>query len=99
MNAHRTKGLIALNAALLGVLALITLAPVADAQTRRSRPKGQYAMLDGRVQGAVESVLFVYDAANQEMLALRWDRSRRLLTTIGFRDLAADAEQMQKGGR
>ncbi|MBL8746149.1 MAG: hypothetical protein JNK58_07315 [Phycisphaerae bacterium] len=92
-------GLIALNALLMGLLALVTLAPGANAQTRPKRATGQYAIVDGRIQGVAEAAIYVYDTANQEMLALRWDRSRKMLQTLGHRDLAADAEHAQKGGR
>jgi hypothetical protein len=99
MKRRSHKGLIALNAVLLGLLAIVTLAPGAEAQTRRKRPVGQYAIVDGRIQGVAEAAIYVYDTSNQEMLALRWDRSRKLLQTLGHRDVAADAEQAQKGGR
>lgn len=98
MNRRPHQGLIALNAVLLGLLALVTLAPGAQAQARK-RPPGQYAIVDGRIQGVAEAAIYVYDSSNQEMLALRWDRSRKALQTLGHRDLAADAEQAQKGGR
>lgn len=100
MPSRRIRGLIALNALLIGVLALVTLAPGVSAQPQaRARPKGQYTVLDGKYQGAAEAALYVFDASNQELLALRWDRSRGTLGTIGYRDVAADAEQRQRGGR
>jgi hypothetical protein len=55
-------------------------------------------MVDGKIQGAAEAAIYVYDASNQEMLVMRWDRSRETLITLGHRDAAADAEQAQKGG-
>ncbi len=99
MNRRSHTGLIAMNACLLAALALVALAPSASAQAKRARPKGQYAIVDGRIQGVAEAAIYVYDTANQEMLALRWDRSRKALSVIGHRDVSADAEQAQKGGR
>jgi hypothetical protein len=99
MPARTTTGLIALNAALLALLALVTLAPHAQAQAKRARPKGQYAIVDGKIQGQQEGAIYVLDTANQEMVVLKWDRSRKTLNPIGYRDVAADAEQAQKGGR
>jgi len=98
MSKQRTKGLIALNAVLLVGLALITLAPDAEAQARRTRAHGQYAIVDAQFLGSQSAAIIVLDSANQEMLALRWDRSRRILTTIGQRDLAADSLGA-RGGR
>lgn len=99
MKRNPHKGLIALNAILLGLLAIVTLAPGAEAQTKRKRPVGQYAIVDGRIQGSAEAAIYVYDTSNQEMLALRWNSSRKVLQVLGHRDLAADAEQAQKGAR
>lgn len=99
MHRRNYRGLIALNGVLLGLLVIVTLAPGASAQTKAKRPKGQYAMVDGRVQGVTEAGIFVFDTANQEMIALRWDRSRKTLQPLGFRDVASDAAQAQKGGR
>lgn len=98
MNGSR-KGLIALNAVLLGALALMTLAPGAHAQPRTKRPKGQYAMLDGKIQGSAEAAIYVFDSANFELIALRWDRSRKVLNTIGHRDVAEDFKQAQRRDR
>lgn len=99
MSRRPHTGLIALNAVLIGLLAIVTLAPGAQAQSKSKRATGQYAMVDGRIQGVAEAAIYVYDTANQEMLALRWDRSRKTLLTLGHRDVAADADQAQKGGR
>jgi len=51
------------------------------------------------VQGVTESAIYVIDAANQELLALRWNRSNKALSAIGFRDLASDARRANSGGR
>lgn len=89
----QTPALIALNAALLGALALVTLAPGAGAQdTRRDRAKGDYTIVGGRVQGGgTGNVAYILDGVNEEMVVVRWDASRRRLGGIGFRDLRADA--------
>jgi hypothetical protein len=93
------KSLIALNAALLGALALVTFAPGAAAQPRAKRLAGQYVMLDGKIQGSQEAAVYVFDSANFELIALRWDRSRRVLNTLGYRDVADDVTQAQRRER
>ena len=35
------------------------------------------------------------DASNQELIALKWDRTRSSLDAIGFRDLVDDAAKQQ----
>jgi hypothetical protein len=91
--------LIALNAALLLLLALVTFAPGAEAQQRRTRPNGQYVMVDARFQGGSEAAVFIYDASNLEMIAVRWDRSRRQLAGLGFRNIQVDMQGRAQGGR
>lgn len=96
----RLSPLIWLNILLLVVLALVTIAPGAEArQGVRSRAPGQYAIVSGRFQGSTDRALFIADVANEELVVLRWDRSRRVLEGIGYRDLAADAAGARRQGR
>lgn len=105
MTTTRTRpslaALAGLNIALVAVLALVTLwtpAPV-SAQGSRTRAKGQYTLVSGRAQGITENVAHIIDAANEQMVAMRYDRSKKGLLLIGHRDLRADAQlRGQKGG-
>lgn len=99
MKTSQQHALIGLNALLLGLLAVVTLSPGAEAQAKRARPKGQYGIVDGKFQGAQESAIYVFDSANQELIALRWDRSRKNLNAIGYRNIEEDAKNAEKGGR
>ncbi|MDX2115158.1 MAG: hypothetical protein SFZ24_05980 [Planctomycetota bacterium] len=93
------RGLIALNAALVLVLLVVTLSPGASAQERRQRPRGQYTMVDGRSNGVTESIIYVVDAANQEMVALRWDNGQTRIVPLDYADLGAEAQRRGTGGR
>lgn len=89
MRNRKYGALIALNAALLGVLLLVGLPVGATAQQQPSgaagtRGRGDYTMVAGRAQGSTEDVVWVVDAVNQEIMALRWDISRNDLQFIGF---------------
>lgn len=86
------RGALAANAALLALLAAVSLAPVASAQRGTSRARGEYSMSAGRILGGSASVVYVLDAANQELIALRWNESTKSLDGIGFRDLSQDAQ-------
>ena len=97
MHRNRTAGLVALNIVLLGALALVTIAPSASAQ--RDRARGDYTMVSGRIQGSVESAIYIVDANNLELVAVRWDRSRRNLAPIGYRSLAQDFGRVDAQGR
>ncbi len=86
------RGVVIVNAALLALLAAVSLGPRADAQRDHpSRARGDYTMISGRIMGGNSSVVYVMDAVNQEMVALRWNEGDKGLDGIGFRDLAADA--------
>jgi len=90
MNHTRQRGLIALNAALLLVLGLVTLGPRAGAQSAIARAPGNYTMVGGRINGGNSNAVWIIDGTNQELIAVRWDTSRSTLTGIGFRDIVAD---------
>jgi hypothetical protein len=92
---RRCVGLIAINAVLLGVLALVSLAPNVSAQVARSR--GDYLMVGGRVNGADGAAVFVIDNNNQEMIAVSLNNTSKKLDGVGYRNLAQDAAQ--RGGR
>lgn len=89
----RWRGPLVVNGVLLALLAAVSLAPRADAQRDRSgRARGDYTMVSGRIQGGSSNVVYVLDAANQEVIGLRWNESNKSLEGVGYRDLQADAQ-------
>jgi hypothetical protein len=98
MRARHRQGLIALNLALLTILAIMTFSPLATGQPTQVRARGQYSMVAGEITGGTPHVVYVTDANNREMIAIRWNNSRRTLDGIGFRDLNADAKAVNQGG-
>ena len=82
------RGLLALNAALLGVLAMVSLGSGADAQQARSR--GQYTAVAGGVNGANGEVVYIADVVNQEILAITYNRDDQRLEGIAWRSLRQD---------
>jgi hypothetical protein len=87
-----SRRLILLNAGLLAVLAAITLAPSTHAQRGATRARGEYTLVAGKIIGGSGHCVYVVDAANQEMVAVRWNESQKGLDTLGYRDLQADAQ-------
>jgi hypothetical protein len=61
-----------------------------------ARPRGEYTMVSGRAQGMSTAAIFLFDSANQELLAVTWDRAGGDLKAVGFRSVTDDA---QIGGR
>jgi hypothetical protein len=98
MRARSRQGLIALNLALLTILAIMTFSPLAEGQPGASRARGQYSMVSGEITGGTPHVVYIFDSNNREMVAVRWNNSRRTLDGIGFRDLNADSKAVNQGG-
>lgn len=95
---RQVGGLLALNGALLGVLAWVSLSPEATggqpgAGQPLTRARGDYTMVAGPIRTGNASAIWILDAANQELAAVRFNDSKQQLEGIGFRDLAADAQR------
>jgi hypothetical protein len=92
--------LIGLNVALLGILALVSIGPGASTGSAQSnaaaRSRGEYTLLSGRVLGATANGIWILDAANQELIALSWDRARDRMEPIGYRNLSDDAKFLKR---
>jgi hypothetical protein len=93
---RRLLGLLALNAALLGLLAAVTFSPAADAQ---GRARGSYLMAAGNVKGAQAGAVWIVDTVNQELIAVTYDPNAKTVEGIGYRDLAADTRTLTASGR
>ncbi|MGD9690631.1 MAG: hypothetical protein AB7K52_13180 [Phycisphaerales bacterium] len=72
------------------------LEPAALAQS--VRPRGQYLLVSGRLNGMPANAIYVFDTANQELVALKWEPSRNDLIGLGYRNVADDAKTAG-GGR
>ena len=100
MRDRRMRALMALNGALIIVLALITFGPGSvSAQSRTPRAHGQYGIVGGVIQGQTTAAIYVLDASNEEMVALLWDWSRRQYKAVGYRDLRRDQQGARGRGR
>jgi hypothetical protein len=93
--ASSTRALLALNAALLVLLAVVTFAPTADAQVRA---RGRYAMVAGGVSGSMSSAVYIIDTVNQELIAVNYEHNTKRLIGIGHRNLTADIADMSRRG-
>lgn len=92
-------GLIALNGALLVVLALVAFVPVGEAGSAQpaGRAPGSYTAVAGELRFGNSSGIWLVDAVNQELVALRWNENRNTFDGIGYRNIAADMNN--QGGR
>ena len=90
------RALVALNAVLLALLAVVTLAPSVDAQ---ARARGSYTMVAGRAPGAEAAVVYIVDTINQELIAVNYNANTNQIDGVGYRSLAADAAEAFRGAR
>ena len=91
------RRLVALNVALLIVLGIVTFAGAQPGGTGAGpRGRGEYTMVSGRTQGSTTATIYILDAANQEVLALGWDRGNNKPDVVGHRSLADDAKYLSK---
>lgn len=94
---HRT--LIVVNCVLAVAVAGVAMTSSVTGQPGTARSRGNYTAISANMQGGNASAVFVLDASNQEMVAVRWNDSRRSLEGIGFRNLAEDAKTQAPTGR
>ena len=91
-------GLLALNVALLGVLAALTWVPWAQGQPQNGpRARGEYTMVSGKTTAGGPSAVYIIDSSNQEMVALRWDQGKQSLMGLGYRNISGDGRTAPPG--
>ncbi|MEM7628770.1 MAG: hypothetical protein AAF995_09155 [Planctomycetota bacterium] len=88
---RRRRVLLGVNVLLLGALGWVVVEPMALGQNS-ARARGSYTLVGGEIPGGTSNAIYVLDATNGEMIALRWDQSRNALVGVGYRDLASDTQ-------
>ena len=95
--APRRRGRLAALIAVNALLAAVTLAGLltahAQAQGGVPRARGSYLMVSGRASGVSGNVVYIVDSANQELVALRYQRASGRLDPLGYRSLVADSAE------
>lgn len=89
------RGLLLLNALLLATLAAVTFGSSAGAQNA-ARGRGEYTMVTGGANGIDAGIIYIADVANQEVIAMYYNNSSKVLDGVGYRNLAADAANVVK---
>ncbi|MDA0214380.1 MAG: hypothetical protein O2875_03345 [Planctomycetota bacterium] len=93
MNRRRSRlvALTILNGALLVAIIALPLTRTADGQDgRASRSHATYSMAGGNVGGVANGAIYIVDETHDEMISLMWNDKTKILTAIGYRNLAAD---------
>ncbi|MFZ4576306.1 MAG: hypothetical protein ACOYN0_18125 [Phycisphaerales bacterium] len=92
------RPLVFVNVALaVAIGATVASRPVAIGQTEPAasarRPRGEYTLVSAKTNQGGPYAVWVLDAANNEMLVLRWEQSRQTLVGAGYRNLSTDSRQ------
>lgn len=87
MDRKSYRGLITLNVILIVTLVLVSIGPSDSNAQNANRARGQYTAIGMNVTGSVSDAIIVVDSNNQELVALRWDSSRRSLVGIDYASL------------
>lgn len=87
MNRKSYRGLITLNVLLIVALVLVSIGPAESSAQNANRARGQYTALGMKITGSVSDAIAIFDANNEEIVALRWDASRRSLVGIDYASL------------
>ena len=90
MKSTSRNGLIALNTALLAVLASVSLVPVTEAQVPT---QNQYLAVSGMVNGLGSGVVYIVDTQLDQgvLVASKWNHDTNRIDILGKRLLSKDA--------
>lgn len=94
---RRFSGLIAVNLALLVLLAIITWAPSSSADSDDFAPSGDYIMVGGSVTGLTGNGVYVLDQRSGVLLGLKYDLGSKKLKRMSIRNINHDAAKAGPG--
>ena len=81
-----------LNCALLvAIIALPFTSKAVGQEARTMRSHATYSMAGGNVGGFATGAIYIVDETHDEMISLMWNDKSKVLTSIGYRNLAADS--------
>lgn len=92
--------LVGLNFALLIALGVLTILSTStpsgggagSPQPEAPRGRGEYTIVSGKFQGGTSNAVYILDAANQELVALSWNRSKDEMEIVGHRKISEDVQ-------
>ena len=88
------NGVIALNVLLVAVFTVIVFVPTSDAQPEIITPPTNYLAVPSEASGMSTGVVYIVSTSQQEMVAVAWNQNRNKIMTLGYRNIAADAQSV-----
>lgn len=93
MMARRSRlaALAILNGLLLTAIIALPMTRRADGQEGSgTRSHATYSMAGGNISGLATGALYIVDETHDEMISVMWNDKSKILTSLGYRNLAAD---------
>jgi len=87
------NGVIALNVLLVTVLTVIVFVPTSDAQNTL-REGTSYVAISAVASGINTGVVYIMNTSQQELVAVAWNQNRNKIMTLGYRNIAVDAQSV-----
>lgn len=97
MHRNRLRPALILANGVLALAVIVTLAaarPILQPNLQPNagpRLRGEYTMVAGRTTSSGKDAIYILDATSREMVAIRWENSRKAFVGIGYRSLEADS--------
>ena len=98
MTRSTLAGLVLLNIALLGILALVSFQPANEAHADNTASgRAEYIAITGSIAGSKTPILWVVNQATQEVVAVQFDAQKDQIVGFGYRNLNADSISLRRG--
>ena len=93
MHRDRLRPALILANSVLAMAVVVTLATAQPNVQPNAGPRlrGEYTMVAGRTTSSGKDAIYILDATSREMVAIRWENSRKTFVGIGYRNLDADS--------
>ena len=87
------NGVLALNVLLVAILTVIVLVPTSEAQNT-SIAQNSYLAIPTVASGMSTGAVYIVSTSQQEMVAVAWNQNRNKIVTLGYRNIAVDAQSV-----
>jgi hypothetical protein len=83
------SGVIALNVLLITILGFLVFVPTSNAQISVS---SSYLAVPSQANGLTTGVVYIMNTSSQELVAVAWNRNKKKIMPLGYRNLSRDAQ-------
>jgi hypothetical protein len=85
------NGVIVLNAILVVILGVLVFVPTTDAQESISP---EYIAVPSKANGLTTGAVYIMNTSSQELVAVAYNRSKKRIMPLGYRNILSDAQSV-----